>query len=206
MLKGRILKLASEMFHTFGLKAVSMDDIAKKVGISKRTLYETFSSKDELLTHCIRVKQDESISEMMAIINDAKKDFVEVVLGLLSVISRDVRKINALFFVDLDRYNLQSAFEENEIKAMEKRKIVISMLQKGIDEGYVKSDLNLELMVELLLTRQPILGLFSRVHHTTLDEIVNNVCLINIRGISTLKGIERIDKLVEDIRKDKRNR
>ena len=53
MLQDSIVAKASEMFLSMGLKTVSMDDIAKSLGISKRTLYENFSSKDELLSVCI---------------------------------------------------------------------------------------------------------------------------------------------------------
>ena len=50
---GSIVKEAITLFLRYGIKAVSMDDIAKRVGISKRTLYESFISKDDLLMSCV---------------------------------------------------------------------------------------------------------------------------------------------------------
>ena len=53
-LKDRILKTAMQEFLTNGIKQVKMDDIARKLGISKRTLYEIYGNKEELLFEGIK--------------------------------------------------------------------------------------------------------------------------------------------------------
>lgn len=58
-LKGRILQSAMHEFRTNGIKQVKMDDIARKLGISKRTLYEIYGNKEDLLMEGI--KRDEDI-------------------------------------------------------------------------------------------------------------------------------------------------
>lgn len=202
MLRERILSLATEMFQTFGLKAVSMDDIAKKVGISKRTLYETFSSKDELLTCCIRNIQEKSVSEIETLVMDPSKDFVEMILGILFVLTKDMRKVNTLFFVDLDRYNFRSAFELNEVKTTEKRNKFVAMLQRGVDEGYIIPDIDLELTADIFFSNNMHLTtLLRRTSQVAVVDLVNNLFLLHFRGISTLKGVERIDTLVAEMKK-----
>ena len=57
--KRRIVETASQLFNSRGLRGVTMDDIANTLHISKRTLYETFANKEELLAECLMMVHDE---------------------------------------------------------------------------------------------------------------------------------------------------
>lgn len=197
MLRQRIIDISSELFQTFGLKTVSMDDIAKKVGISKRTLYETFSSKDELLTMCLSEKERRQAESLMQIIEDKKNDFVDVIVKVLIHLSQELRKVNPLFFQDLDRYNFRMAFEEQRLNTEGRKQSFMKLLNKGIEEGYIRSDIDLSLTVDLFMGRNPSLKSYFSSSSHRIENVLENMYLIYFRGISTIKGIERIDKIVE---------
>lgn len=197
MLRQRIIDISSELFQTFGLKTVSMDDIAKKVGISKRTLYETFSSKDELLTMCLSEKERRQAESLMQIIEDKENDFVDVIVKVLIHVSQELRKVNPLFFQDLDRYNFRMAFEEQRSNTEGRKQSFMKLLNKGIEEGYIRSDIDLSLTVDLFMGRNPSLKSYFSSSSHRIENVLENMYLIYFRGISTIKGIERIDKIVE---------
>ena len=197
MLRQRIIDISSELFQTFGLKTVSMDDIAKKVGISKRTLYETFSSKDELLTMCLSEKERRQAESLMQIIEDKGNDFVDVIVKVLIHLSQELRKVNPLFFQDLDRYNFRMAFEEQRSNTEGRKQSFMKLLNKGIEEGYIRSDIDLSLTVDLFMGRNPSLKSYFSSSSHRIENVLENMYLIYFRGISTIKGIERIDKIVE---------
>lgn len=197
MQRQRIIDISSELFQTFGLKTVSMDDIAKKVGISKRTLYETFSSKDELLTMCLSEKERRQAESLMQIIEDKENDFVDVIVKVLIHVSQELRKVNPLFFQDLDRYNFRMAFEEQRSNTEGRKQSFMKLLNKGIEEGYIRSDIDLSLTVDLFMGRNPSLKSYFSSSSHRIENVLENMYLIYFRGISTIKGIERIDKIVE---------
>lgn len=197
MQRQRIIDISSELFQTFGLKTVSMDDIAKKVGISKRTLYETFSSKDELLTMCLSEKERRQAESLMQIIEDKENDFVDVIVKVLIHLSQELRKVNPLFFQDLDRYNFRMAFEEQRSNTEGRKQSFMKLLNKGIEEGYIRSDIDLSLTVDLFMGRNPSLKSYFSSSSHRIENVLENMYLIYFRGISTIKGIERIDKIVE---------
>jgi AcrR family transcriptional regulator len=197
MLRQRIIDISSELFQTFGLKTVSMDDIAKKVGISKRTLYETFSSKDELLTMCLSEKERRQAESLMQIIEDKGNDFVDVIVKVLIHLSQELRKVNPLFFQDLDRYNFRMAFEEQRSNTEGRKQSFMKLLNKGIEEGYIRSDIDLSLTVDLFMGRNSSLKSYFSSSSHRIENVLGNMYLIYFRGISTIKGIERIDKIVE---------
>lgn len=197
MLRQRIIDISNELFRTFGLKTVSMDDIAKKVGISKRTLYETFSSKDELLTMCLSEKERRLAESLMQIIEDKENDFVDVIVKVLIHQSRELRKVNPLFFQDLDRYNFRMAFEEQRSNTEGRKQSFMKLLNKGIEEGYIRSDIDLSLTVDFFIGRNPSLKSYFSSSSHRIENVLENMYLIYFRGISTIKGVERIDKIVE---------
>lgn len=197
MLKQRIVEIASELFHTFGLKTVSMDDIAKKAGISKRTLYETFSSKDELLTTCLSETESRQLVRLRDILEDENNDFVDIIVKILCLLSRDLRKINPLFFQDLDRYNFRMAFESQKVSRQTRRDGFLRLLRRGVDEGYIRPDIDLSLTVDIFMSKSPSIKGFFQTSSHRIDNVLENMYLIHFRGISTVKGITRIDEVVE---------
>ena len=75
-LADKIKEESIKLFFGRGIKAVSMDDVAKSVGISKRTLYETFASKDALLVSCLDLLYSERLRKLDAALRDGSKSFI----------------------------------------------------------------------------------------------------------------------------------
>ena len=81
-LKERIVIKAGTLFYQYGIKNVSMDDLASSLGISKRTLYENFRDKEEVLLTYMAGKRDERNNKIVEAINRSE-NMIEVFLYLI---------------------------------------------------------------------------------------------------------------------------
>lgn len=196
-LKEKIVDEATKLFATFGLKAVSMDDIAKNIGISKRTLYENFCSKDELLALCMKKNHEKAQAVMTDIYNNPKYSFTEVIINILFHILDNMKKANPIFYQDLQRYNYRYSTEALVRNNMNQNKKFITLLERGVAEGFIRKDINLNLVSELILNQETAISKFLLKGTFNRHEILANVFLMTFRGISTIKGIEEIDRLIE---------
>ncbi len=188
-----IVNQASELFLKRGLKAVSMDDIAKAVGISKRTLYENFNSKDELLSDCINHMETCRKAHMMDISKNAK-DVIDVLIAVLKEIAHNLDNISPLFLQDLNLYHFRVAndlFTKHRDEQIEGMK---QMIIKGKKEGLFIKDIDETLVSEILAnTQRGSMSIISSGKHTY-EKIFRHTVLCFIRGITTERGRQRIDE------------
>ena len=197
-LKERIVTAAMKAFTKAGIKGVTMDDIASDLGISKRTLYETFKDKEALLIEC--VKQQEKEKEAFGVKMVAESDNVlEVILKFYKVSIEIYQKIDKRFFEDIKKYP-----KVNELikESREKNKCnVIAFLKSGVDQGIFRGDVNFEIVdilvreqVEFMLNAE-IMGAYS------FFEVYESIVITFLRGISTQKGQIILEKFITDFRK-----
>ena len=127
----QILNVAKKLFTNYGFKKVSMDEIASEAGVTKKTVYTYFSSKEELLKYCIK----EELQNMRKIIEnvDSKKlDFLETVHQVIYNLLK--YKKNCKF--------LKMLFKESEILKNEQLKDNLKIVDKEI-QNYIRKQLEL---------------------------------------------------------------
>ena len=176
MQRETIIQLAAEMFVGQGIKAVRMDDIARHIGVSKRTIYEQFGDKEELLYQCLSYyvrEQDRRHAELGA---QAKN-----VLEAMLLVFGDERLVA----------------ERRNRDGLEQFKIALS---RGVEEGYFQGIVNFDLAITLL--RYSVEGLIVRKdvllsHNMSTNEALVFLVVNFLRGISTEKGMRLIDDFLE---------
>ena len=139
-----IIKTAGELFFRLGIRSVSIDDICRELGISKKTFYVYFESKDELIEHLLRANLAHTANKMERMLHDS--DMRGIVDGILqrNIERDDVRRVPQLVY-DLKKYYPRQ-FANFQQQAFEQQKRYIrSFLERGIAEGVVRADLNIEL-------------------------------------------------------------
>ena len=86
-----------------GIKEVKMDDIASLLSVSKRTIYELFSDKEELLLEALKQLHERTRSEGKAIIRRSEH-ILDIILNLYGLYFALLKKVNKKFFTELERY------------------------------------------------------------------------------------------------------
>lgn len=189
-LKDVILDTAMTLFVTNGIKTVRMDDIAAKLSISKRTLYEIYETKCELLLECIKKFTQYEIG-LFEDIGNTSKDVIEIIMRSYKLKLEQSKLVNPMFYEDIDKYPkiVEYLHRDSDLKYAR----FISFIERGVAEGYFRSDLNITL-VGSMFESMPDFIKRNRLHaHYSLPEIFHNIVFLAVRGLCTTKGLEAID-------------
>lgn len=150
-LKERILITAIELFHKRGIRCVKMDDIANELKISKRTLYEIYSNKEELLFEVVRHDKQREKRRMDEIAKTGL-NVINIIIEICRFRIEEFSQINPLFFEEIHRYPELLAYvrrlhDERETDAH-------AFIQRGIDEGLFLPDVNYDIVRTLTVASQ----------------------------------------------------
>ena len=191
----RIIREAGELFLLMGVKPVKMDKIAKKIKISKRTIYENFSDKDSLIRATIDLAQNEQLVINNKILAESE-NIIEAVLILLRNGSEMLARINPDYFSDLKRLYPGIWTEKIEQNKHHSCKFILELLKKGKQQGLYREDINEEILASILIEQLSILPdhKFLQGKKYTLVEIYETIIISMTRGIATPKGIALLEK------------
>jgi TetR/AcrR family transcriptional regulator, cholesterol catabolism regulator len=148
--KGRILKSAVELFAKFGFRSISMDDISRDLGMSKKTLYQCFSDKDEIVTLVIKARLSKEKQYLRAIQREAK-DAVDFLVKVNTFLMRNIRETSSATIYDLKKYHSNGWGAVEEFRNEFLFKAVRDNLIAGMREGHFRPDINVEVLSTLRL-------------------------------------------------------
>ncbi len=193
-LENKIIEKASELYIRLGIKAVSMDMISQEVGISKRTLYEVFTSKNELTSQCLQMMATERQRRIKEIW-DSKGDLIERIVAIIEDNINSLRGVNPLFFTELLR--MFPGGMDNFIKNKPEEEFA-AFLREGIDSGYIRKDIDIQVITQLLRGNRILETRTLLRQEPDFDRVYRDVSLVIFRGICTIKGIERFEELMKE--------
>ncbi len=193
-MKLRIVEHTTRMFARDGVKAVRMDDIAAEMGISKRTIYEIFGDKDTLITECL-----DHFTDMVKKENEeiaSKTD--NIIAEYLSMLEGLDRRMDATCKIMDDMRKFYPHIYEQYLRnhACEATNDIQRKLQQGIEQGYLIPSLDIKLALSVL--GHSMYGAIKTEQlapsNVSQRDAFKFFITHFIRGISTQKGIELIDK------------
>lgn len=185
--------MALDLFSQYGIKRVSMDDIARNLGISKRTLYSVFSDKETLLLESIIYTTD----RMIVILDELEKcdcTTIDIVLLFHEEVMKRPRWYSKQFYEDLKKF--PNAFQRREADKTLFADRCLKLLNRGIGEGVIREGLNLEILSLLAKEQFKMTHPSKSFSHLSNAEVYNTVLITFLRGISTDKGNEILDRWV----------
>ncbi len=191
--KDRILESSIRLFLKYGIRAITMDRIAVELGISKRTIYELFNDKDDLLFHALQHFTLEQKKLSMEMIRESS-DVIDVIFRFAARQSVIMREVNPQFVHDLRKYHARvyrKIAEKNDIRDLS---LTRSFLTTGIEQGIFREDMNIDLVNLFLHQLMDQFGpeADEGIQKYGHQEVFENVFLAYIRGICTPKGVKLI--------------
>jgi len=185
------LRRTEDLFLRYGIKSLTMDDVARELGISKKTLYQFVESKDDLvmqvvqrhieeekdLSNCWQRDAENAIAEIFATIKNSQKDLVRI-------------KSNILF--DLQKYHRDAWEYMQNYQRGYMHQIVRANLERGIQEGLYRSDFNVDIIAKLHVAESFLLldeSFFPRAQFP-LDVIFREYLLYYLHAIVSDRGRE----------------
>lgn len=143
-LRSEILKKSGDMFYRLGIRSVSIDDICHELGISKKTFYVYFASKDELVEQLLSVNVTKLEQKMCTTMESS--DFSQIVRKFTQWVTseqEDVRKVPQLVY-DLKKYYPQQyqAFQRQSFDIQQR--YIEQFIEEGMKAGLVRANINKE--------------------------------------------------------------
>lgn len=175
-----------------------MDDVAKENGISKRTLYELFTDKSDLLEQCIGYLHCHMM-QYSAKMEEDSQNLLELLFKIHETQSDVIINLKRNFFMELKRYYYPIYKKTVEKFTVYHREKTIEYLKQGQKEGLVIENINIDLVTKIIIEISNIIEdseVFPLKEHSRKD-LFREVVILYFRGISTLKGIEMIDKYIQ---------
>lgn len=201
-LRARIIKTAEQEFRVRGANAVKMDDIANILSISKRTLYEIFTNKEELLLESVK-EESRAFDEHMRVFyeEDEHHNVMDLILEFYKYQMRRLSGLAPTYFADIHKFPPVIAWIKQ--KNAENRARSLEFFQKGVEQGYFRSDVDYELISKVGGASMDYVMSHQLYKRYSLFHLHRNVTMLYIRGLCTIKGIEVLDqKLAELINED----
>ena len=144
----RIIQGGEDLFLKAGIKSVTMDDIAKHLGMSKKTIYQFFKDKNELVIALVskKLKQDED--DMCDIINQSG-NVIEKMINMMKCSEDIFSRINPIVIHDMQKYHPEAWKQFQDFKSGVIVRTLEELLTEGIKQGYIRGDIDVKIMARM---------------------------------------------------------
>ena len=151
-MKDRILETACNKFFQLGFSRVTVEEIARELGISKKTLYEHFASKEELLREILLRMTGEIEIQIDAILQDKHADFVEKLRQVWAFLASRLSRMGPIFRADLQRHapSLWREVDERRDRIIHTR--FRKLFQKGVEHRAFRKEVDPQLLLLIYST------------------------------------------------------
>ncbi|MBO4372139.1 MAG: TetR/AcrR family transcriptional regulator [Bacteroidales bacterium] len=183
--KRKITEKATELFASNGVKKVKMDTIAKELGMSKRTLYENYPSKEALLEECLQLVTV-SLNQTIESVLNYEQDATKILSAIRKTCSsqNNIFKINRIFGEELYR-NYRDIFERHIARYKKEHiKYLHEFLSRAASEGYLKPTVDVDFAAGFVMEIFDNI-IFDRLHVEGFDrgDIMKNFWSLIFSGI-----------------------
>ena len=193
----QIIKTAGELFFRLGIRSVSIDDICHELGMSKKTFYVYFESKDALIEQLLQSNLDYISAKMedLLSLNDFRQ-LVQVFLKRQEAEKNDVRRVPQLVY-DLKKYYPRqfTAFQQQCFETQ--KTYIMRYLELGVSQGLVRANLNIELTAVLFAKiHSDAIRDFEIIeaHGYNMHQLAHTAMDIFVRGVLNEEGLKLFNK------------
>lgn len=196
-LKARILKEAMKEFKKQGIRRVKMDDIARALSISKRTLYELYSNKEDLLVESLKAERERYKAATDKYLKDGERSVIDVLIFFVRLEMESLAAVSTAFFSDIQKYPkavsfLRSIERENNRQSK-------GFFDKGISDGIFRPDVDYGIVSNVGQAAMHYVIDNNLVKHYSAQDLFRNIIFLLIRGICTPKGVKLFDLTAREL-------
>lgn len=179
------------------IAATTMDNIASKLKISKRTLYEIFSSKEQLTGLIIDTYNNNQAKMHLEIARKSKNE-IDTLLNIFLKWRNIMSEMDINFYIDMDKYYENASLNSRETQ-FEYLNNMAEIIQQGKMKGFFRDNINYSLQLRMLVLQMETL---KKIEDTfpkdiTLFDIYDTVSISFLRAIVTQKGMEILDDIIK---------
>jgi len=195
-----ILERVGALYSKYGIKSVTMDDVARELGMSKKTLYQYVENKNDLVEKVLDYLLFERECEFLEIFDKNYNAIEELITVGIQVI-KSIKYQNPATEYDLQKYYPVLFNKLQNIRKERMYNATLKNIQKGKQEGLFRKELNEEIIAKIQTSRFLNFSAdeFFDPQEMLKPENILELFIYHIRGIANQKGIEELDKTLKTI-------
>ncbi|MFW5663595.1 MAG: TetR/AcrR family transcriptional regulator [bacterium] len=199
-----IIQKIADIYFRYGIRSVTMDDLSRELGISKKTLYLHFKDKKDVVhkvIHHIIHTQKCGITEAL---NQPKTNAIDKLMLMTRFFADHLKNSNAALTYDLQKYYPDVWDEVIRFKRQEVYQHITDNIEAGIHEGIYRNDMNNEIISRAYVSRMEMYqtDLWQPMNKFPLPEVFQTLFIYHIRGIANERGIQYLEENMEQWRFD----
>jgi len=198
-----IIQQTLSLFKKMGIRSVTMDFIAEQLGMSKRTLYELFPNKDDLVKACLTLALNERKQKAQEIISQSEH-IIETFILFMQMHINELKQVNPLFLHDLKKYHPEVSCQKTAEFTSTMQENIAKFIDMGKAQNLFRSDVDSKIHAKLIYEQVNIIqnsDIFPPDQYSP-SKIFEQATFTFIRGIATEKGLAIIDKYYEKHKND----
>jgi AcrR family transcriptional regulator len=194
-----IIKTAAELYKKFGLKSVTMDDVARECMISKKTLYKYVNDKIDLLKQAFKFEFSNQ-SNLFESITEKGLNAVEEVFEIHKHLIKMLKTHNPVIEHDMMKYYPVIHREMKEKSAKQVYKMMLQNLKKGIEEGLYYNDIDIELVAKqrVIFQVQKIENSIVSFKEFTTPHALRQMFIYHLRAICSPEGLKILNEKINE--------
>lgn len=152
VIRTRILEIATEQFMRLGVRAVTMEDIARLAGISKKTIYQEFADKKDLVKEAFELilKQDR---QKLTFIMDSEDGVIEHLVKTSKMMRDRLQNMNPMAIHEIQKYFPEAWKMFEDFKESAIREDLINILEKGKALGYFRPEIDSQILSKVRINQ-----------------------------------------------------
>jgi Transcriptional regulator len=197
--KQNVLHKVTEMFMRYGIKSVTMDDISRNLGMSKKTLYQYIDNKADLLQQVFQQHIEDETTAMESIVEESK-DAIDEILNIAKYITNLLREMSPNTLYDLQKYYREVWDLMEELHQQHIYKVIHNNIERGVKEALYRADIDADIIARLYVSCNKVIvdeSVFPLKQYNTERLFLEHI-KYHIFGIASKKGLQLLDKYTKN--------
>ena len=190
-----LLEQASAVFMRLGIKSVTMDDVARELGISKKTLYQFFEDKNDLIKKVFRFQYERDLSSITQA-SKTTKNAIDELIEVNNIMRTRMTNMRSSIMYDLQKYHPEAWKMFAEYKNKYIYQFMTENFERGVNEKYYNEGLKADIIIRIYLAKME--AIFDQqlfpIETYNIPDVHRELILYHIRSIANTKGLKYLEK------------
>jgi TetR/AcrR family transcriptional regulator, cholesterol catabolism regulator len=190
------------LFYKYGIKSITVDDISSHLGISKKTFYQYFANKNDVVkeTVCEYIRRSKEINSLII---EEDSDVLDKLIKIYKEMLLQFHTYNPRFFYDVKKFNPDAQHLLMEFRDKQFDCIITKLIRQGKEEGWFRNEIDENIIFKLQLNRVAAIIEGSLLPEKKIsDPIFLKFIIMDLVGITTIEGHKKLEEKLKELKNE----
>lgn len=200
-MKEKIIQESTQLFFRYGLRSITMDDIARELSMSKKTLYQHFDNKNDLLMACME-EHDRKEKEILKSFQRESTNAIDEMRKIAKYFEQMLKKVSPTLIYDVQKYHREAWERMNKMHNEDVYDEIKTNMERGVREGLYRNDFNIDIVAKIYVSTTLVFtnSDFFPPEKYNINDIVKTNILYHLHGIVSPKGLALLQLMEDELR------